>query len=194
MSSAALSSAGPGTVLMRSAGSATCVLRKWPHRADAGRRGGVQPRGTRGMDLGARLLRGRHTLPENRPVGRLHLRSPEPTLPWSPGLSIRLPITRGGGAARGRLPGRVCVERRSERLERACGAGGASPASKRGACQTLRLSPPRAAPVPCLLCGPPTRLGLLGLSAPAPHPGSTSRHHRAPPTPVRTDPPPPVCA
>ncbi|XP_028336932.1 uncharacterized protein [Physeter macrocephalus] len=95
---------------MRSAGSAPCLLRKWPHRADTGRRGGVQPWGTRGMDLGARLLRGRHTLPENQPAGRLPLRSAERTSPWSPGLGVRLPVARGGGECEA-----VCAWRGAQR-------------------------------------------------------------------------------
>lgn len=146
VSSAALCSAGPGTVLMRSAGSPTCLLRKWPHRADAGRRGGVQTWGTRGMDLGARLLRGRHTLPENQPVGRLHLCSAERIAPWSPGLSIRRPARCPRPAGESATP---CV--RGEAGAGVQGGRGFTCIEARLLPATLRLFPPRAAPVPCLL-------------------------------------------
>lgn len=61
---------------------------------------------------------------------------------------------------------------------------------------TLRLPAPHRQPslFLCLLCETASCLGLVGLSAPAPHPGSTSRHHCAALILAHTAPPPPtVC-
>lgn len=151
---------------------------------------------------GLSFLHHHHILPKNQPVDRLHLSSaqliPGPTarnvptchpgvlsvldqadesgtlVPQTAGMCVT--ECEGCVSGRGQCVGgrqRLAREGRGFLLAVTCTETGTMP-------YTLRLSPRQPSLFLCLLCETPSCLGLVGLGAPAPHPGSTRRHTALP--------------